>query len=131
MSPLQQTERWRWPRNLAAEFDARLVLVTVLPSLPEVGPDTAPIPEVTRARVDHALHVLRQRGERLHTEGRSVGYLVEIGDPAERLLELADRLEVDLTVVGRSGKGAIARLLMGSVTTSLLHQSKRPILVVP
>lgn len=117
--------------DLAEEYDARLVLLTVLPSLPEVGPDTAPIPEVARARVDNALRMLRQRGERLLTESRSVGYLVEIGDPAERLLELADRLGVDLTVVGRSGKGVIARLIMGSVTTSLLHQSKRPILVVP
>ena len=75
--------------------------------------------------------MLRQRAERLRTEGRSVGHLVEIGDPTERLLNLADRLEVDVTVLGRSGKGAVARLLMGSVTTSLLHQSKRPVLVVP
>jgi nucleotide-binding universal stress UspA family protein len=34
-------------------------------------------------------------------------------------------------VLGRSGKGAVARLIMGSVTTSLLHLSKRAILVVP
>jgi len=117
--------------DLAEEYDARLVLLTVLPPLPSVAPDTASISDVTRARIDTALRMLRQRAERLRTEGRSVGHLVEIGDPTERLLDLADRLEVDVTVLGRSGKGAVARLLMGSVTTSLLHQSKRPILVVP
>jgi len=117
--------------DLAEEYDARLVLLTVLPPLPSVAPDTASISDVTRARIDTALGMLRQRAERLRTEGRSVGHLVEIGDPTERLLDLADRLEVDVTVLGRSGKGAVARLLMGSVTTSLLHQSKRPILVVP
>jgi len=47
------------------------------------------------------------------------------------LLDMAERYEAGVIITGRSGKGAVARMVMGSVTTSLLHRSTKPILVVP
>ena len=116
--------------DLAAEYRARLVLLTVLPPLP-IGCSRTASPRSTKAHVDDARRPLEAQAERLRADGRPVDVQVEVGDPARTLLEIAERLEVDITVLGRSGKGAVARLIMGSVTTSLLHLSKRPILVVP
>jgi nucleotide-binding universal stress UspA family protein len=118
--------------DLAAQYGARLVLLTVLPPLAPVVPELVPFSEVpTKAHVDDARRPLEAQAERLRAAGRLVDVQVEVGDPVRTLLEIAERLEVDITVLGRSGKGAVARLIMGSVTTSLLHLSKRPILVVP
>jgi nucleotide-binding universal stress UspA family protein len=52
------------------------------------------------------------------------------GTPAESLAELADTGGYDLIVVGSKGRGAVARMLIGSTTDRLVHISRKPILVV-
>jgi hypothetical protein len=113
MSPRQQTERWRWPPISQRNTTRGLVLLTVLPPLPSVAPDTASILGRHTGTDRHRPPDARQRAERLRTEGRSVGHLVEIGDPTERLLDLADSPRGRVTVLGRSGKGADCTLSHG------------------
>ncbi len=38
--------------------------------------------------------------------------------------------DADLVVVGSKGRGAVSRMLVGSVTDRLVHISKKPVLVV-
>jgi len=52
------------------------------------------------------------------------------GSPAERLADLADQEGYDLVVVGSKGRGAVSRVLVGSVTDRLVHICKKPVLVV-
>jgi nucleotide-binding universal stress UspA family protein len=52
------------------------------------------------------------------------------GSAAERLADLAETGSFDLVVVGSKGRGAVSRMLIGSVTDRLVHICKRPILVV-
>ncbi len=52
------------------------------------------------------------------------------GSPAERLADVAETGNFDLVVVGSKGRGAVSRMLIGSVTDRLVHICKRPILVV-
>jgi nucleotide-binding universal stress UspA family protein len=51
------------------------------------------------------------------------------GDPAERLIELADADDVDLVAAGRRGRSALAALLLGGVATKLLQLAPRPLLL--
>jgi nucleotide-binding universal stress UspA family protein len=51
------------------------------------------------------------------------------GDPAEAVAAEADRLSVDLVVLGSRGRSAVAGLLLGSTTRKLLSVSTRPVLV--
>lgn len=51
------------------------------------------------------------------------------GDPRATLL--AEQDTADLLVVGRRGRGGLAHLLVGSSTTSLIHQPRCPIAVIP
>ena len=118
--------------DLAGQYAARLELVIVIQPIPALTGElpvglTLPTPEDRRAMELG----LEQKAEGLRSRGRLVETHVEVGDPAATLLDFADRLGVDLLVAGRSGKGAVARAFMGSVTTSLLHRSTRPVCVVP
>ncbi len=61
--------------------------------------------------------------------GETVVCEVVRGRPADRLLELAD--EVDLIVIGSRRWGPVARLMLGSTGESLLHDAGCPVLVVP
>jgi nucleotide-binding universal stress UspA family protein len=62
-----------------------------------------------------------------------VPYRAELleGDPAQTLLEVADREAADMIVVGSRGRGGIAKLMLGSVSHALTNQSGRPIVVIP
>ncbi len=64
----------------------------------------------------------------------AVGYRVEpvfkIGHPAEEILSFAERRQSDLIVTGARGRGAVARFLLGSVSTKLIQHSHCSILVV-
>ena len=54
----------------------------------------------------------------------------EIGNAAEKIIELATALECDQIVMGTHGRGALAELLTGSITLKVVHLSKIPILLI-
>lgn len=56
---------------------------------------------------------------------------VAMGDPAERILELAARLNVSGIVIGSRGLNAVEGLLFGSVAYKVVHLSRVPVVVVP
>ena len=53
-----------------------------------------------------------------------------LGPAAETISELADAEGYDLVVVGSTGKGAVKRMLLGSVADRLVHTCTKPVLVV-
>ncbi len=50
---------------------------------------------------------------------------------AETVAAVAERCDAALIVVGSRGLGAVKAWLMGSTARRLLHESRRPVLVVP
>jgi nucleotide-binding universal stress UspA family protein len=55
---------------------------------------------------------------------------VGIGNPAYAILEQAKASQSDLIMMGTHGRGGLSRLLMGSVSHSVLHQAPCPVLIV-
>ena len=67
---------------------------------------------------------MRKRGMKVETE-------VVLGDPADKVTAAATREDVDLVVAGTTGKHALERVFLHSVTTRLFHLCTKPVLVVP
>lgn len=55
---------------------------------------------------------------------------VKVGQVGETIAKVADGGKFDLLVMGSHGHGALATLVMGSVTTQVLAHSKVPLLIV-
>ena len=57
--------------------------------------------------------------------------LVEVGDAAERIVNMAGARNVDVIVLGRRGRGTIAQLLLGSVSHKVIQIAKCSVMIVP
>ena len=62
---------------------------------------------------------------------RVVTVEVALGHPVIKILETADRLNVDVIVMGAHGKGAIEHAFLGSTTEKVLRKTRRPVFVIP
>ena len=54
-----------------------------------------------------------------------------VGEPAQTLVQAAQRWGADLIVVGTHRQGAVAHFFAGSVAEQVLRQSGLPVLIVP
>jgi nucleotide-binding universal stress UspA family protein len=61
---------------------------------------------------------------------RSVESHVAFGRPADVILDVADEVDADLTVLGSRGHGVVARLVLGSVSEEVVLAGHRPVLVM-
>ncbi len=62
--------------------------------------------------------------------GYVVDEVVRLGKPADEILKVASKKKVDLIVTGAKGMGAVARFLLGSVSTKVVQHSACSVLVV-
>ncbi len=88
---------------------------------------TAAVPhelsDYDRRALEEALELAASRGIEAKTELRR-------GNAVDEIVAYADAIDADLIVVGSRGHGAIANALLGSVSHGVLHEARRPVLVV-
>ncbi len=63
-------------------------------------------------------------------DGADVQSIVESGQPDKVILETAERFECDTIIVGRSGKTTLDRVIMGSVSNSIVANANCTVIVV-
>ena len=93
-----------------------------MPELPEGGLSTEQARASVQEFVDKVANDLGETAPEVTIE-------VVTGDPAEELVR-ASR-DADLLVVGGRGSGGFRRLMMGSVSSKVMHHAACPITVVP
>jgi len=120
-----------WAILQSRAFAAELTVLHVIPSHLHFGPmGFADHPEKAAPTKDHeylAAHVAAHLGD----GGLKVRTLVEIGEPALKIREVARRDQIDLIVMGTYGTSRLEDLLCGSVTEKVVHHTGCPVLVVP
>ena len=55
---------------------------------------------------------------------------VAMGDPAHTLVDILERFECDLVVMGASGMSGLRSALLGSVSNEVLHAAGVPVMIV-
>lgn len=62
--------------------------------------------------------------------GIDVEFVIKEGHPAEKILDFAEKQDVDMIIVGSLGKTDAERFLLGSVSEKVVRNAKVPVLVV-
>ncbi len=84
------------------------------------------------AKIFHQEHKqLQAEAEKLRDAGIDATAVLAQGPTIETIMEEADRLNVDMIVLGSHGHGAMYQLLVGSVSEGVLHRATCPVLIVP
>ncbi|MFN2590602.1 MAG: universal stress protein, partial [Actinomycetota bacterium] len=91
----------QWAARLARRFKAELLIVSAYP--------------MERTTRDHALRIAEACRERVSEHRIETRVEVQGGEPADVILTVADRRDVDLIVVGNRGMGKARRFRLGSV----------------
>jgi nucleotide-binding universal stress UspA family protein len=56
---------------------------------------------------------------------------LEFGVPSDVIVEIAEKGNYDLIIVGSRGLGKVKRFLLGSVSDDVSHKAKCSVLIVP
>jgi nucleotide-binding universal stress UspA family protein len=126
-------EALNWAIDLSLMSQAQIMAVKVFE-----GNQLFMAAETGGMRFLEALEEMRREDARLMEEAadigesRSVKVTGEIlqGNIAAEIIACATRNHIDLIVTGTKGHGALAELLMGSVTRNLISLAHVPVLVV-
>lgn len=107
--------------------------LTVLAVVPELY--LTELPEADRGRIFESLsEETREAMEKIRKSlsGKSIEVktLIRQGDPAEKILETAQKMKVDLIVTGSHGRHGAKKFLLGSVSTKVVDHAKCSVLVV-
>jgi nucleotide-binding universal stress UspA family protein len=117
-----------WAADEAADRGTRLNIVhacdlsalTLWAATPSIR---AELRAIARPLIDDAIHIVEQRQPTVAVRGR-----VLIGTPTRILVLLSKQME--LTVIGRSGRGALSRIWFGSVAERVLAHARSPVVAV-
>jgi nucleotide-binding universal stress UspA family protein len=74
--------------------------------------------------------LIEQSVRKLVKAGFTAEPVCQLGKPAEEIMKVASKQHADLIVMGAKGLGAVARFLIGSVSTRVVQHANCAVLVV-
>ncbi|MBZ0276472.1 MAG: universal stress protein [Anaerolineae bacterium] len=123
-------------KNIVAPQGKITLLSAVdIPEVPIYGyyPPAA-IPDYESAEenlLPRAQSYLDELGKHVKEDGFTVGTEAHVGEPAQVIIEAAERLKVDAIVMSTHGRSGLSRWLFGSVTSKVLSAKPCPVYVIP
>lgn len=129
---IQEVARRPWP----PQSEVRIITVVELPLMPAMQPwAMSPdyLENVERAGRDTARRVIEGGLLKLKTTDDKtfrISSQIILGSAKQAIVEEAESWDADLIVMGSRGLGAWDRLLLGSVSSSVIHHSKCSVEIV-
>ena len=87
--------------------------------------------EAQKEHHDEGLRLLAQARKALDDAGVPYQFHIIVGDAPRVIAQFVTDHGIDQVVMGTRGLGTVAGLLLGSVTTKVLHLTPVPVLLVP
>lgn len=128
-------EAARYALNVAQPLQAELILVSIFNPpvgsiLWTVAPEPMSLDDVIYTG-DTVRDALTKATAAILTEAHiPFRMVVELGDPVQKIVEIAEREQADLIIMGSRGMGGFKSLLLGSVSDGVLHHASCPVLIV-
>lgn len=131
--------------ELATHFSASLYLLHVVSPIPVIDPiaynylgmgaemDTSASMNIhlyQQALVESNRKLLEKLHEEIALNEQKVNHLVELGDPAKVINEVAVKEHIDLIVMATHGLTGISHFLLGSVTEKVVRYATVPIMIL-
>lgn len=130
-------EALRQAGDLAKRLGAQLTLLHVWEIPPYIPPEAmVGVPGQTAQTLSRTAHAHAEQQMRAFVdEAKTAGMpvdaeLLETGDPARTIVEVAERGGHDLIVIGTHGRTGFSHLLMGSVAEKVVRRAPCPVLSV-
>lgn len=92
----------------------------------EMGVPPDEIMEIGKEEAARVILDVRKR----HVLDPTTSEFLEIGNPAEEIINAAKSWPADLIVIGSHGRGGMGRVLLGSVAESVARHAPCPVLIV-
>jgi len=121
-------------REIAKGLSAEIWLLHVAEPEPDfVGFDVGPQAERDAlSKKFHREHAeIQAIAKQLRSENLETTALLIQGATVETILNEAAKLRTDIIILGSHGRGAMHRLLVGSISEGVLRHAKSPVLIVP
>jgi nucleotide-binding universal stress UspA family protein len=115
--------------ELARACDSQVFAVQVLQIVPEFQAVAPDLPAALGKEVQENMAVIQVAADKLGVSLQTV--TPQSPSPHAAIMATAEKLRPDLIIMGRCGKTALARILMGNVTARVIGHSPINVLVVP
>ena len=119
----------RYVQKLAQHCGARLTLIHVADGHVARNYEQLNLAPSEEMREDK--EYLERRQQALSDQGIVTSAHLACGDPANQIIGFAEQIQCDLIVMATHGHKLLGDLLLGSVTRSVRHRTKIPVLLVP
>ena len=123
---------FRHAMAIAQKFDSKVVVVHVM-SPPRAGGDMGhfPVQEAVKLAFDAAQSIVSKFASIAQQEfGLQIETVTAKGAAADEILKTADSSKADLVVMGSRGLTGFKELVLGSVSSAVVHRAKVPVLTV-
>ena len=89
-----------------------------------------PIGPLEKILLNNAQKIMKKAKLRAAKKGILFNDRVSYGDEDKRIVDIAEKKNFDLIVIGSRGMGAAKEMFLGSTSNYVLHKSKKPVLIV-
>ncbi|NJN82267.1 MAG: universal stress protein [Caldilineaceae bacterium] len=127
-------------REIAQRQGGRLILFGVAPDVARALSRSLILPEMVAIRqahqvdeqpvIDHFSEALEQAAETIRRQHVEVDVVVQIGSPAEQIIDFAVEMDIDLIVMSTHGRTGVGRWVYGSVANKVIGHAPCPVLLV-
>jgi nucleotide-binding universal stress UspA family protein len=116
--------------EMADKFGASVTVLSVIPELYLTELSDADRERIMAALTEETRIAMERIRQSISGKAFEAKTIVRQGPPAEKILETAQKMKVDLLVVGSHGRHGARKFLLGSVSSKVVDYSTCPVLVV-